>query len=77
MQTLERCLLLLLLTLAAPWPLGALDYLFVFHAGSTATVYDADSFELLGTPLGASNPYGIAAQQAMGRHSVHTPLLSG
>ena len=42
--------------------------MFVFHAGSTATVYDADSFELLGTPT-----VGSGAVQAIGVPDPDTP----
>ena len=52
----------LVLLIVAAAPARAVDYLFAFHAGSTASVYDADTLTLVGTPTvgpGAVDAIGV------------------
>ena len=61
MKCLFGRLLCLLMGGALPLPLAAVDYLVVFHQGATVSIYDAGTFELLG-----SATVGEGAMQAVG-----------
>ena len=61
MKCLFGRLLCLLMGGALPLPLAAVDYLVVFHQGATVSIYDAGTFELLGSPT-----VGGSAIQAVG-----------
>ena len=61
MKCLFGRLLCLLMGGALPLPPAAIDYLVVFHQGATVSIYDAGTFELLGSPT-----VGGSAIQAVG-----------